>query len=179
MWNNNEYKIRIEDNSIFEYERIVLSSGECDFLFPMVFMGENGRETAYYSCSGFTPLSSYNIEKMDDALFILEKTLLIVSHVAEYLISPSKVMLSTDTVFYNSESGEIKIAYVPVRSETVNLRHNIMTFIAQLKAEVSCADKSYLDKIARMIHYGNYQMKDVINYIGKLKRELYSRTRTS
>ncbi|MDO4518206.1 MAG: DUF6382 domain-containing protein, partial [Bacillota bacterium] len=114
MWENNEYKIFIGDNTVHDFERIMLTSGDCSDLLPMLFIGEEGNQVAYYNCNGFTPLSSYKIDRTEDALFIMEKVLLIVSHVVEYLIMPAKITLSTDTVFFNFDTGEIKIAYVPI-----------------------------------------------------------------
>ena len=42
MWENNEFRIKLRENSIMEYEKIMLSSGQCDFFMPMGFMGEEG-----------------------------------------------------------------------------------------------------------------------------------------
>lgn len=179
MWKNDEYKITFKENSIHDYERIMLTSGDCSYLIPMVFMGENGDETAYYNCSGFASLDTYSIEKTEDALFVLEKVLLILGHVAEYLISPAKITLTASTVFYRQESGEIKIAYVPLPDEAVSLRRNLIRFIAQLKVDIKDGNSTYLDQAARLIHYGNYRINDIIGQIGLLKRELYLKTSAS
>ena len=178
MWDD-EYKITFEENTIHDYERVMLTSGDCDYLIPMTFIGENGKETAYYNCSGFAALSTYSIEKTDDALFVLEKVLLILEHVVEYLISPAKVTLNDKKVFYRQESGQIKIAYVPMTDEAVSLRRNLLKFIALLKADIKDGNGGYLDKIARLIHYGNYRTGEVISQIGMLRRELYSKTSAS
>lgn len=50
----------------------------------------------------------------------------------EYLITPANITLTTDTVFYSKETGEVKIAYVPVEGEA-DLRKNIIRFLLQLK----------------------------------------------
>ena len=130
MWDD-EYKITFKENTFHEYERVMLTSGDCSYLIPMAFIGENGKETAYYNCSGFAALSTYSIEKTDDALFVLEKVMLILGHVAEYLISPAKVTLTDKTVFYCAESSEIRIAYVPLTEESVSLRKNLISLRAR------------------------------------------------
>ncbi|MDD6311434.1 MAG: DUF6382 domain-containing protein [Firmicutes bacterium] len=177
MWENNEFKLAIAENSIYEHERIMLSSGSCSYLLPMDFVGENGKSVAYYSCSGFAPLSSYRIERTDDALFILEKVLLMLNQVVEYLISPARVTLTLDTIFYNIETGEIKIAYVPIAEKKANLKFNMLVLISQLKKELYDGDAAYLDKIAQLIHYNNYEIRDIVNCIGRFRRELYNKNK--
>ena len=179
MWENNEYKLLLKEDSIQDYEKIMLTSGECSFLLPMAFMGENGRETAYYRCSGFSSISTYSIERTDDALFILEKVLLILSHTAEYLIDPAKISLTVETVFFNQETGQIKIAYVPLTGEKISLRRNLIRFIAQIKADIKDGHGNCLDRIARLIHYENYRIEDVIDRVGLQRRELYQQTSAS
>ena len=179
MWENEEFKMTFKEDAIHEYERVILTSGDCNHLIPMSFIGEDNKEIVYYNCSGFASISTFRVEKTDDALFIIEKVLLILSNIVEYLITPAKVTLNTDTVFYNQDSGEIKIAYVPLSGEAVSLRRNLIKFIAQLKADVKDGNGTYLDKVARQIHYGNYRIKEIISLVGLLQRELYSQTNAS
>ena len=40
MWENREFSIRLEENTFRDYEKIMLSSGECGYFMPMGFMGE-------------------------------------------------------------------------------------------------------------------------------------------
>lgn len=179
MWENNDYKMCMRENSILDFERIMLSSGECSYLIPMLFIGETNRLTAYYDCRGFVPLSKYKIENTSDALYIMEKILLIMSNVIEYLITPAKITLTTETVFYDTEKEEIKIAYVPVEDGQENLRRNLITIIAQLKADISDGHGEYLDRLANLVYSNNYQLKDMVNRLGLLRRELYSQTSAS
>ena len=113
MWENNEYRMCFREDSILDFERAMLSSGECSYLLPMMFISSDSKHVVFYDCKGFVPLSRYTVDKTEDALFILEKVLIILSNALGYLITPAKISLSTDTVFYNAETGEIKIAYVP------------------------------------------------------------------
>ena len=176
MWKNNEYKVSYPKDSILEFERIVLSSGECDDLLPMIFISEESDSIAYYDCRGFLPLSRYTVDRTEDALFILEKVLLILHCTIEHLITPAKITLTTDTVFFSADTGEIKIAYVPSSRETVGLRRHILTLISQLKAEVTDSHTDYLDGFALMVYENSYQLRDLINKLGFLRRKLYLET---
>ena len=177
MWKNNEYKIVLKEDAIYDFERIMLSSGECQLFMPMVFMDESDHQTAYYDCGGFSPLCKYRIDRTEDALYILEKTLLILSKSVEYLLTPARVMLTTETVFYDKENGDIKIAYVPVTGEAVSLRRTLITFIAQIKTDVMDGQTRYLDELANLIYRNNYHIRDIINKVGLMRRELYQKTK--
>lgn len=174
MWDNNEYKIFFKDDSILDFEQIMLSSGKCPNLLPMHFIGEYSGRTAYYDCGGFVPLSHYQVCSTDDALFVLEKVLIIVSSIVDYLLSPAKATLTTDTVFYHPETGEIKIAYVPSSESPHSLRMNLLILISQLKKDVNDSYVHYLDDFARIIHANNYQLRELISMLGSIRRELYS-----
>ena len=176
MWNKNEYKINFRDDSILDFERVMLSSGECNYLFPMYFIGGDTNQTAYYDCRGFTPLSMYRVDRTEDAFFILEKVIMIMSCVVEYLISPTKVMLNLDTVFFNSETGEIKIAYVPLSDEKGDIRRNLLLFISQLKTDINDGYSMYLDRFAREVNQNSYRLLDLTNKLGLLRRELYEKS---
>ena len=173
MWENREFRIKLEENTMRDFERIILTSGNCNLFMPMGFMSEEGGETVCYDCSGFAPLSSYRIERTEDVLYILERTLLILGKSVEYLITPAKVKLTAETVFHNKETGEVKIAYVPLDGRRNSLRRNIVAFIGQLKCDVCDGYDEYLDKLAGYIYYNNYYIKDIVNKIGLFKRELY------
>jgi len=174
MWENREFRIRIEEDTLADYEKVMLTSGECSFFMPMSFVGENGSEVACYDCSGFAPLSTYRIDKTEDALYIIECVLLILGKSVEYLITPSKITINTDTVFYNKESGEVKIAYIPQKKEGMSLRKNIVSFIGQLKNDVHDGYEKYLVEAARVILYKNYFVREMVNKVGMFKRQLYA-----
>lgn len=173
MWENKDFTMRVEENTFKNYERIMLTSGECSFFMPMGFFGEDGCEVVSYDCSGFAPLSSYRIEKTEDALFILENVLIIVGKSVEYLITPAKIKVTTDTVFYNRETGQVKIAYIPNSGENVNLRTNIALFIGQLGEDIIDDNKGCLMEIAKLITYNNYYIREIVNKIGLCRRQLY------
>lgn len=173
MWDNMEFKVKISSGSLREFEKIMLTSGQCSFFMPMGFMGSGKGETVYYNCSGFAPLSRYKIERTEDALYLLEKTLIIISASVEYLITPARIILTTDTVFYNKDTGEVKITYIPSTDPSANLRRNIVRFIGQLRADICDGKERYLDTAAKYIYCNNYYVRDMINKVGIFKRQLY------
>ena len=179
MWENNEYRMCFREESILDFERAMLSSGECRDLLPMMFISGDSKHVVYYDCKGFAPLSRYHVDKTEDALFILEKVLIILSSTIEYLIAPAKVSLSTDTVFFNAETGDIKIAYVPVQEEPAGAAKNLLKLISQLKADVMDEYKEYLDQFALLVFRNNYHMRELTSRIGLMRRELYLRTSAS
>lgn len=179
MWENNEYTMCFREDSILDFERVMLSSGECSYLLPMLFVSSDSKHVAYYDCKGFVPLSRYRVDRTEDALFILERVLIILSSAIEYLITPAKISLSTDTVFFNVETGEIKIAYVPVKEEPAGSSRNLLRFIAQLKSEVTDGHREYLDRFAAIVYRNNYHLRELTDRMGLLRRELYLQTNAS
>ena len=179
MWENNEYRMCFREESILDFERAMLSSGECSHLLPMLFLSSDSKHIVYYDCKGFVPLSRYRVDKTEDALFILEKVLIILSSAIEYLITPAKILLSTDTVFFCAETGEIKIAYVPVKEEPAGSSKNLLRLIAQLKADVTDGYKGYLDRFASVVYANNYHLRELTDKMGLLRRELYLQTSAS
>ena len=173
MWDNREFKVELNENSVKDFEKIMLLSGQCSFFMPMGFMGSEKGETVCYDCSGFAPLSRYRIERTEDALYILEKNLIILGNSIEYFITPARITLNTNTVFYNKDSGEIKLTYVPVRGEKADLRRNIARFIAQLKVDIRDGREEYLDRAVKYIYHNNYYIKDMVNKIELFKRQIY------
>lgn len=173
MWNNSEFKIRLEENTMRDYERIMLSSGKCNFFMPMGFMGDDDGEVVSYDCSGFAPLSNYRIEKTEDALYILECVLMIVGKSVEFLITPARITINVDTVFYNKDTGQVKIAYVPISENRASVRRSLAFFIEQLKADIRDGNENYLNEASRYIMYHNYYIREMVNKIGLFKRQLY------
>ncbi|NLD19183.1 MAG: hypothetical protein GX663_02910 [Clostridiales bacterium] len=166
MWENREFRIRFEENTVMEFEKVVLSSGDCNLFIPMGFMGDDKGETVMYNCSGFAPLRSYRIASIQEALYIMERVAVILEKAVGYLISPTKITLTLDTVFYNGETGEIKIAYVPILGYETTLRKNMVRFIGMLMKNIRESDKEKLVEIAKYIYCKNYSMQDIINKIG-------------
>ena len=174
MWENSDFRIRLKENSIAEHEKIMLSSGQCEIFMPMGFLGDEEGVIASYDCSGFAPLSGYRIESTEDALYLLERTLIILGNAVQYFITPAKVMLTTNTVFYNRDTGQVKIAYVPLGGEDVDLKQNIVAFIEQLKADLRDGREDFLTQASRYIYYKNYYINDIITKVALMKRQIYA-----
>ena len=76
-------------------------------------------------------------------------------------------------MFYNKETGEVKIAYVPVENSSEALRKNIVKFLLDIKADVKDDRGGYIGRIAKHICSSNYYIRDIINKIGIYRREIY------
>lgn len=174
MWENKEFRVKFRENEVRDFEKVMLTSGECSIFIPMGFISEDGCEYGLYDCSGFAPMSVYQVERTEDALYILENVLLILGRAVEYFIDPARVSIRPETVFYNKETGQIKLAYVPCSDESSNMRENIVMFIGELKAEIRDGKSSYLTEAAKYIYYHNYSLRDMINKAGLLKRRVES-----
>ena len=173
MWENKDFKVRLGENTMRDFEKIMLTSVECSLFMPMGFISENDGEYGRYNCSGFAPLSNYRIERTKDAMYILENVLLSLERAVEYFIDPAKVTLTTDTVFYNKDTEQVKIAYVPMSGKDMNLRKNLVLFIGQIKFELCDGKEEYLTRAAKLIYYHNYYLREMVNKTALLRRQLY------
>ncbi len=174
MWKNNEFVLNFKSD-IREYERVVLNSGDCRHLFPMLFIGNATGQTAYYNCSGYVPLSTFRVEKNIGCSVYSGEDFAYscyCSGASDYTIPG--VHAYHGYVFFNRENGNIKIAYVPVTDETASVRRNVLSFIFQLRSEITIEHAAYLEEAARLITYSNYQLRDLINRIGSFKQDLYA-----
>lgn len=173
MWSDMGFRAELERGSMTGYEKIMLSSGQCSFFMPMGFMSCDEGDIAHYDCSGFVPISRYRIEKTDDVLYILEQTLIIIERAVEFLITPRKILITADTVFYSRETGEVKMTYIPAGIGQDDLRKNIESFIAQISCDIKDGGECYVDTLSEYISRHNYYIRDIINRIGMLRRRLY------
>lgn len=166
---NNDFKLKLKEGSIREYEKIVLSQIN-DIFMPMGFVSTGEGEIVSYNCSGYAALRQCKITEVLEALEILERTLVLVGRAGEYLITPRKIMLSIDTIFYNRDSRHVKIAYVPVENENATLRENMTHFITEMEKNVIGAGKTYLQDVKKEMDENNYYIQDLINVIGEIRR---------
>lgn len=173
MWENKDFRVRLGENTVRDFERVMLSSGECSLFMPMGFINENGREYGCYDCSGFAPLSSYMVERTEDALYILENVMLILERAVDYFIDPARVTVTGETVFYNKDTGQIKITYMPIAGNDLDIRKNIVFFIGRLKSDICDGKEGYLIEAAKYIYYHNCCLREMVNKVGLLKRKLY------
>lgn len=170
---NNDFKLRLKDGSVKEFEKVVLSSGICDLFMPMGFVRLEEGELVSYNCSGYTPLRHCDIEETKEAFEILEKTLILVNRAGEYLITPSKITLNMDTIFYNRKNRQVRIAYVPAEEAQLSLRENVAEFFTQMEGKLKGKDRAYLENVKTQMEEHNYYISDLINMLGEIRRKLY------
>lgn len=166
---NNDFKLELKEGAIRDYEKIILSQIN-DIFMPMGFVSTSEGELVTYNCSGYSALRQCRVTEVMEALEILERTLMLVSRAGEYLISPRKIMLSIDTIFYNRETHQVKIAYVPVENENASLRENMACFITEMENSVAGTGKTYLENVKKQMDENNYYIQDLINVIGEIRR---------
>ncbi|MBC6679601.1 DUF6382 domain-containing protein [Zhenpiania hominis] len=176
---NNDFKLQLKDGSIKEFEKVVLSSGICDLFMPMGFVRLEDGELVSYNCSGYTALRQCNINEAKEAFEILEKTLLLVNRAGEYLITPGKITLNMDTIFYNRKTKQVRIAYVPAEEPQLNLRENVAEFFTQMEGKLKKTERAYLEKMKTQMEEHNYYIGDLINMIGEIRRKLYMSDKAS
>lgn len=173
---DNDFRVELKEGAIKEYEKVILSEVN-DIFMPMGFVSFDEGELVTYNCSGYSSLGQCDITEVLEALEIIERTFLLVSRASEYLISPNRITLNTDTIFYNRETHQVRIAYVPAEKETANLRENMSYFITEIKENIHEQGKIYVDKVKSQMEENNYYIQDLINVIGDIRRSVVNEMR--
>ncbi len=168
---DNNFRIELKEGAIKDYEKVILSEVN-DIFMPMGFVSYDEGELVSYNCSGYSSLSQCEITEVLEALEILERTFLLVSRASEYLISPSKITLNMDTIFYDRQTGRVRIAYVPVDGDNVSLRENLTWFIKEIKNNLHENERTYLDEVNEQMDEKNYYIRDIVNIIGDIRRSV-------
>ncbi len=167
----------------------------------MTFLRSENGLTARYECSGFTPLSSFRIERTEDVLYLMEKVFLVLHRAPEYLLDPERILLRTELVFYSREKDDLKIAYVPrppgsnragsgdktgtgrqagsgdsAKSPATPFHRELILLLAQMKQEVRDPHGDLIARLARELYYHCPDTKSMLRTIGLLRRELDAAT---
>lgn len=171
---NNDFKLKFKDGAIKDYEKVILSQVN-EIFMPMGFVSTAEGDLVTYNCSGYTALRQCKITEVQEALDLLERTFMLVSRAGEYLISPRKILLSLDTIFYDRKTRQVKIAYVPLDENTTTLRENMSDFISEMEDGVTGTGRSYLENVREQMNENNYYIRDLINVIGEIKRSAASK----
>ena len=79
--------------------------------------------------------------------------------------------LTCDTVFYCSETQEVKLAYIPIK-EDGSFGSNLTEFVTGLKNCYFGNSVEYLDRLTAFLQENNYGTDDILNKIIELKREV-------
>ncbi len=166
---DNNFRLQLKEGAIKDYEKVVLSEIN-DIFMPMGFVSFDEGELVTYNCSGYSSLSQCNVTEVMDALEILERTLVLVSRASEYLISPNMITMNLDTIFFDRQSRQVRIAYVPAERESASLRENMSGFIKEIGENVQEKGRVYMDEIRSQMEENNYYIQDLINIIGEIRR---------
>ena len=169
----NNYTLKFPEKTILGFEERVLASGLCDFAIPMQFTtSSKGVKIVSYECSGYAALCELKKSNLRDVYEILEKTMITLSKVNEFLIDINKITLDMNTVFYHLKHKDIKLAYVPEPGSEM-IHKKILRFIDELGKDAEPRTREYLSRTGDAIHRHNYCLDDIIRYIGTLKQEMY------
>lgn len=177
MWEKNDHKLRFAKNPFYQHEQVILSSGSCPGFFRIAFLRHADGLDAAYDCSGFSPLSSFRVERTEDALYLMEETLRILHRAPEYLLAPERAVIRTETVFYDKQNGRLRIAFIPLASGSSALLRNLLLFLAQLKQDLRDGHAGIIDRFARDMYYSCLDTGDMVRLIGAARRQLEEITR--
>lgn len=163
------YDLTFEEGRIREFEKNVLALDTSGYFMPMSFVGFENKEYVTYDCSGYIPVSRWNMMHTELMLEIIERVILILSHSGEYLILPERITLNENTVFYNRENREVKIAYIP--NENNDAGKNIMMFLMSMKDKIPENERFVITKLIQMTERNNYSIRELLNVIIAIKRK--------
>lgn len=167
------YKFEKEyfNNELKEFEMNILTDQVCSSFVPTSFIKETDRLTAIYSYDGFLKISQCRFKDIIQPLNLVERVIRELVRGGSYYLDYSRAELTCDTVFYCSESQEIKLAYIPVK-EAGSFGSNLIEFITQLKNCYFGNSAEYLDRLIAFLRENNYSTDEIINRIIELKREV-------
>ena len=181
MWEKNSDTLYLPAGSFYPHEERVLACGSCSGFLPMSFLHTEHGLSARYERGGFTPLSGFRIERTEDALYLLERTVLILRHAPEHLLIPERIYVRTDTVFYSKKGDHLRIAYLPKSANAAKagenpalppLQKELIFFLAQLRQDLCDDHADLIARLAKEIYYNRPDMKALLRTIGLMRRAL-------
>lgn len=196
MWNNN-YTLHFNNNPFYRHEQIILADGSCEGFLPISFLHSDRGLTARYETGGYQPLSGFRIERTEDVLYLMERTVMILHVSPEHLLAPERITLRTNTVFYNKMRDDLRIAFIPRLSDSEgpdsggtgpggadprgsaldspivsDFHRELIVFLAQLKHDVRDSHTDFVLRLARDFYYNSPDTSGMLRTIGLLRREL-------
>ena len=165
-----DYTLEFGPGIIRPFEEGILTSGYCDFSPPMSFMRYDDRTVVKYHAEGYSALSDLIPEDERSILEIIEKTMIMLKRSKEYLITPNKIVLTKDTVFYNVRTGDVRIAYVAGARGVLN--DHIVDYILSFRDGEDADTRAHLDRIAAEIKEGNLSLTDIVDMMGEERRNM-------
>lgn len=159
------------NNELKEFEMNILSDQICSSFIPTSFIRETDRLTAIYSYDGFLKISQCRFKEILQPLNLVERVIRELVKGGSYYLDCSRAEITCDTVFYCSETQEVKLAYIPVK-EDGNFGSNLTEFVTELKNCYFGNSVEYLDRLTSFLQENNYSTDDILNKIIELKREV-------
>jgi hypothetical protein len=163
------YRLDIPEGSIAPFEEKILASGLCDFALDMTFTRFRGSTRASYDCDGYVAVKELDLMRPQKVFEVLEKTLLTLNHAGEFFIDRDKVLLNTDTVFYNRRCKDVRIAYFP-RSEGMEIRQSVEEYVRELAAMTGEKGRSLLERTLLLFSQNNCGLPQMITVVGEIRR---------
>ena len=168
-----DYTLDFPKESIKLFEERILASGLCDVIVPMSFQTGKNVKSVTYDCSGYASVRDLEPKNIREIYEILEKTLITLSKSTEFLISPEKITLNIDCVFYNLRSRRVRIAYIP--SERGTVWEHIYGFAMELMNMAEEEAKNYLSELLEEGRLNNYNIRDMAKIVREQKRILFAK----
>ncbi len=163
------YRLDIPEGIIAPFEEKILASGLCDFALDMTFTRFRGNTRASYDCNGYVAVKELDLMRPQKVFEVLEKTLLTLNHAGEFFIDWDKVLLNTDTVFYNRRCKDVRIAYFP-RSEGMEIRQSVEEYVRELAAMTGEKGRSLLERTLLLFSQNNCGLPQMITVVGEIRR---------
>lgn len=157
--------------NIKDFEERVLSSGLCDFILPVNLMYNASSVIINYDASGYICLKDMDLLRLPDIFEILEKTLVNLKRVSEFLIDPERITLSAETIYRNMKFKDIKFIFVPKDEESIIV--GILKLIRVMAEYAMLEDKRFIHATYNNIKTCNLSLDDMITFIGLKRREIY------
>ncbi len=159
------------NNELKDFEMSILSDQICSSFIPTSFIRETDRLTAIYSYDGFLKISQCRFREIIQLLNLVERVIRELVKSGSYYLDYGRVELTCDTVFYCSETQEVKLAYIPIK-EDGSFGSNLTEFVTGLKNCYFGNSVEYLDRLTAFLQENNYGTDDILNKIIELKREV-------
>ena len=163
------YRLDIPEGSIAPFEEKILASGLCDFALDMTFTRFRGSTRASYDCDGYVAVKELDLMRPQKVFEVLEKTLLTLNHAGEFFIDRDKVLLNTDTVFYNRRCKDVRIAYYP-REKGMEIRESVAEYVRELQTLTGERAGALLERTLVLFSRNNCDLPQMITVVGELRR---------
>lgn len=173
MWGDLMERV-YESNEIREFEIKILASGNCKCFIPMSFVKIKGQLSVTYHIDGYKELKINQINNPYEMLNVVEKLVLCIKEAQNHLILQSRYCLMENLIFSNQNMSNIKIMFMPIKELDSNETF-ACKFVVFLK-QMCFKDKrcnEYINIVIDKLENFNLSMRDFVNYLGELKREVY------